>query len=117
MNYSKENQDSLTTTLGLRGSWAFSADFGVIVPQVRAEWEHEFKRDAFVTSTSYREDADNFVFDVKSDSPDRNYFNLGGGVVAVLAHGWMPFIDYQGLVGDRDWSRHRVTVGIRKEFR
>ena len=38
----EQDVESLTWVLGGQGSYAFSTGFGVLVPQVRFEWEHEF---------------------------------------------------------------------------
>ncbi len=42
--------ESLVTALGAQVSMAFSLPFGVVVPQVRAEWRHEFLNDNPTTS-------------------------------------------------------------------
>jgi outer membrane autotransporter protein len=116
MRFQDETRKSLTTALGANASYALSFDFGVVVPQLRAEWEHEYERDAEVLSSSYPLDLDDNQFRNRSDSPDRDFVNLGAGVAAVLPGGWMPYVDYQTLLFYRDWERHQLTAGIRKEF-
>jgi hypothetical protein len=53
---------------------------------------------------------------VSGDDPDRDYLNASAGLVLVLAEGWMPFVDYEVLVGHSFLDRHRVALGVRKEF-
>lgn len=116
MRIDPDSRTSVTSVLGVRVSYAISTGFGVVVPQARAEYEHEFDNDAQVTGTSFVLDTSNTVLTVTGDSPDRNYFNLGAGVAMVLPNGWLPFVDYEALVGYEDFDRHRVTFGLRKEL-
>lgn len=112
----KSRNTSLASIVGVRASYAISQPWGVILPQARAEFEHEFDDDARSTTTSLLLDPARNAFRVTNDRPDRNSFNLGAGLLFVLPNGWMPYVDYEGLVGYRDSSRHRVTAGIRVEF-
>jgi outer membrane autotransporter protein len=116
MRVDGENQDSLTTVAGVRAGYALSAGFGVVVPQVRFEWEHEYLRDARGYDSSFVEDIARQVFTIRSGRPDRDTFNGGAGVLIVLPNGWIPFADYEGLIGHKYQSRHRVLVGVRKEL-
>jgi outer membrane autotransporter protein len=116
MRYGSDSRTSLTTALGASATYAISTDFGVVVPQIRMEWEHEFERSAETLESRYPLDLDGNVFRTRGDSPDRDYVNIGGGVVAVLPGGWMPYVDYQALLFYDDWTRHQLTGGIRKEF-
>ena len=116
MSVDEQVRDSLVTIIGLRGSYAVSLPFGGLLPQARFEYEHEYLRDAQTARTSFPLDANGTTFAVRGENPDRNYFNLGGSLLLVLPHGWLPFVDYQGLVGYDDLRRHTVTFGVRKEL-
>jgi outer membrane autotransporter protein len=116
LSVSKQKATSLVSILGVRGSYAISTSWGVILPQVRLEYEHEFEDDARATLTRFTLDTRNTTFAVINDSPDRNYFNGGLGLLLVLPGGVMPYVDYEGLVGYSGFDRHRVTAGLRLEF-
>lgn len=116
MKVDGQTRDSLVTVVGARASYALSLPFGVLIPQVRAEWEHEYARDAQVAHTRFELDAAGSEFRVRGESPDRDYANLGGSLLWVLPNGWLPFVDYQTLAGYEDLERHSVTIGLRKEF-
>ena len=116
MRIDPDSRTSLTAVAGVRASYAISTGFGVVVPQARVEYEHEFDNDAEVTRTSFLLDTSNTVLAVTGDGPDRNYFNLGAGVAVVLPNGWLPFVDYEALVGYEDLDRHRLSFGLRKEL-
>lgn len=96
---------------GLRVSYSIGTRWGVLVPQGRLEWEHEFDKDALTTNTTFLLDSNGNPFTLTGDDPDRNYFNLGLSLVAILPNGLMPFIDYEGLLGYDDLDRHRITAG------
>jgi uncharacterized protein YhjY with autotransporter beta-barrel domain len=116
LNVSKQKANSLTGILGLDMSYAIGASWGVIVPQARIEYEHEFDDDPRTTLTSLVLDSANTPFAITNDAPDRDYFNAGIGLVFVLPGGVMPFIDYEALIGYSNLKRHRVAAGIRLEL-
>jgi hypothetical protein len=51
-----------------------------------------------------------------TDQPDRNHFNLGAGVVAVLPDGISPFLNYEVEVANYLEETHTVTGGVRLGF-
>jgi outer membrane autotransporter protein len=113
LSYEDQVEDSLTTTVGVQGSVAISTGFGVVVPQVSAEYVHEFLND--------RRTIDAFALDgtpvsFVTDPPDRDYFNIGGGVVFVLPDGIAPFLNYSAQVANRFEELHTVTAGVRLEL-
>jgi uncharacterized protein YhjY with autotransporter beta-barrel domain len=113
LHYEDQVEDSLTTTVGFQGSVAISTSFGVVVPQVNAEYVHEFLNDRrTVHATATDGSAVSFV----TDPPDRNYFNVGGGVVFVLPDGISPFLNYSAEVANRFEEVHTVTAGVRLEM-
>lgn len=114
--YNSQNEHSLTSALGVQASMALSTGFGVFIPQLTAEYAHEFLDNQRHIGFRLANDPAATHFRFENDRPDRNYFNLGGGVVLQLARGIAPFINYRALVGYRDQSSHRVTAGVRLEF-
>lgn len=114
--YESQRENSLTSTLGVYGSVAISTGFGVLVPQTTLEYVHEFQDPQRRIQFRFAEDLNRTPFRFENDPPDRNYFNLGVGIVAVLPHGFSPFANYRALVGYKDQSSHIVTAGLRVEF-
>jgi len=114
LRYDNQVDDSLTSTVGFQGSVALSTSFGVVVPTVSAEYVHEFLNDRrTIHATAVTNGAPiNFV----TDPPDRNYFNVGGGVVFVLPDGISPFLSYSAEVANRFEEVHTVTAGVRLEM-
>lgn len=114
-------RSSLTTTIGIRASRAISFDWGVLVPAVRAEYEHEFEDDppsvssAFINDTQPTPGVD-LSFSPRRDKPDQDWFNLALGTQFILPGGLMPFFEAQARLGQRDMDRYQVVLGVRSEF-
>ena len=111
-----DSRESLTAVFGIRSSYAIGTDWGVLVPQVSVDYEHEFEEDAQTVATSYLLDANRTTYRIEGDGPDRDYFNAGAGLVAIFAGGWIGFVNYEGLFGYEDRERHQITAGLRREL-
>ncbi len=116
LNIGASRGTSVVSIVGVRASRAISASWGVVVPQARFEYEHEFDDDPRPTATRLQADRGNTTFLVTNDAPDRDAFNAGVGLLFVLPNGWMPYVDYEALIGYRDFDRYRLTAGLRVEF-
>ncbi len=106
--------NSITSVAGLRGSYAIGLSWGVLVPQARGEYIHEFDG-ANQTSSVFSNDPARAPLLI-SDPVTRDYGRIGFGVTAVLPRGFLPFFDYEALVGDEHTSQHIFTAGLRIEF-
>jgi len=111
-----QDVESLTTALGGRASYAISTGVGVLLPQVRIEWEHEFKNDSRLLTAQFVNDPLLQPIPFTTDSPDRNYANLGVSLSATFRHGIAAFIDYQTVLGLANVSWNVFTLGVRGEF-
>jgi outer membrane autotransporter protein len=115
LHYQEQAEDSLTSTVGFQGSMAISTSFGVVVPQVNAEYVHEFLNDRR-TIHAFTTDGTNTPVNFVTDPPDRDYFNVGAGVVFVLPEGISPFINFSAEVANRFEETQTVTAGVRLEL-
>lgn len=113
--------ESFTLSLGGQVSYAWSQSWGILVPQARFEWVHEFEDDPvaitgrFIKATTDDEFGPvDFAF--SADKPDENYFIVGAGLSAVLPQGRSLFIHYQTVLGFEDLDHHSVNAGLRWEF-
>jgi uncharacterized protein with beta-barrel porin domain len=107
---------SMTFSAGVHGSAAFSTSFGVLVPQVSFDYIHEAQNGQETLTGHLVQDLTLTQLAFQTDNPDRDYYGVGVGLVAVLPNGLSPFVSYRGIFGDSLRSVHGVTVGIRKEF-
>ncbi|MGH0033432.1 MAG: autotransporter outer membrane beta-barrel domain-containing protein [Myxococcota bacterium] len=117
LRYDSQNIDSVTTTLGSEVAYAFSLPFGVLVPQLRGEWIHEYEDDDRRIGSIFTGDTSTQgKFKIVTDSPDRDYFTLGAETAMTFARGVGAFAAYEVLLGYEDVESHRLTFGGRLEF-
>lgn len=112
----EQDIDSLTWALGGQASYALSTGFGVLVPQVRFEWEHEFLDSQRRITARFVSDPANTRILLDTDNPDRDYFNFGAGLSAVFQRGVSAFVYYETVLALRDVTAHQVAVGVRLAF-
>jgi outer membrane lipase/esterase len=111
-----QDVESLTTVLGGRASYAISTGLGVLLPQVRIEWEHEFKDDSRLITARFVNDPLRQPIRFSTDSPDRDYVNIGVALSATFRGGIAAFVDYETVLALANVTRHDITLGIRGEF-
>ncbi len=116
LRYGSQTVKSLTTALGGQVSYALSLPWGVIQPQGRLEWVHQFEDDSRTITSSFVGDPNVNRFSVPTDSPDRDYFALGFGVSSVFQGGTQAFLNYETVLGFKDVANHIITAGIRLEL-
>ncbi len=107
---------SFETALGADVSYAHSTNFGVVIPQLRLEWAHEFDNDSRQITAQYVNDPRNNRFFVRTDSPDRNYYVLGGGLSALMVGGLTTFAEVETILGKEDYNKYTFRVGGRLEL-
>jgi outer membrane autotransporter protein len=117
LRYDSQDIDSVTTTLGSEFAYAWSLPVGVLVPQLRAEWIHEYEDDDRRVGTVFRGDTSTQgKFNLVTDNPDRDYFILGAETAMTFARGFGAFAAYEVLLGYDDVESHKLTFGGRLEF-
>ncbi len=108
--------ESLTTALALRVSKTYSMRWGVLVPAAHAEWEHEFKDNSRAINARFADAPGAGTFTITTDDPDRDYFNVGANVSAVMERGRAVFISYEALLGQSHVTNSTIELGYRMEF-
>ncbi len=118
LNLTVDGQDweSLTTVIGGRVGYTTSQSWGVLMPQANFGWVHEFMNDSEEITAFYTHDPRRNPLVALTDDPDRNYFELGAGISAVMRGGLQAFFNYQTLLGHQYITDHSFTVGVRGEF-
>jgi outer membrane lipase/esterase len=113
-----DEQDFTSFTLAVGGQVikAISMPWGVLLPQLNAEYVHEFENDNDAIAGRFLGDLSGTTFFLPTDEPDRNYVNLSIGASAVFAGGRSAFIQYQTLLGYEDLESHAIGVGLRIEL-
>ena len=111
-----QHVDSLLSVLGGQASYAISTGVGVLLPQVRAEWRHEWKNDARTITSRFVNDPNLTPLALVTDGPDRDFFTLGTSLSATFRGGVAAFVSYETVLGLAQVSAHNVVGGIRLEF-
>jgi outer membrane lipase/esterase len=121
LTYGDDIGESLLAKAGGHLSYAIKVPFGVILPEARAHYVHEFKNDQRALSVHFSADPDanamsgpvsNFV--VFTDPPNRSYYDYAAGVSAQFAFGISAFVDYDAVTSS-DQRVHEVAFGVRFE--
>lgn len=115
LNLDIDGQDveTLTTVLGFQVSFTISTRWAVLTPQTRLEWEHEYENDERNIDARFVNDPSGTTFSVRTDSPDRNFFNTGVGIAATFTGGRSAFIYYETILGLDDVTSHNIEFGVR----
>lgn len=118
LKYDNQSINSLQTVFGVQGSAAFSTGLGVLVPQLNADYIHEFANSQRFITVQFAEDfrATPTKFTFQNDAPVRDYFNLGTGLLMVLPNGWQPFMSFRAMVGNQQFNNYAGTFGLRIEL-
>lgn len=112
----EQSPQSLLARAGAELRFTVSLPYGPVFPYVLAEYVHEFKNDNDPISGGFVDDPNQFRFLMPTDAPDRDFANIGAGIIAPLGDTTSLYLRYQGLVGYRDLSLHGVEFGARFGF-
>lgn len=118
LRYADQWVNSLQSVVGVQGQAAISTGFGVLVPQVNADYIHEFANSQRFIGVQFVQDrrANPLQFTFQNDSPVRDYFNLSTGLMAILPNGLLPWVNFRAMVGNKQFDDFAGTFGVRVEL-
>lgn len=121
--YPAQNFESSTITLGLRGSYVFGYDWGVLVPSVDFSVVDENENDKRFTATSLAiiPPEDQFSptdvqFIIETDDPDRKFSYLSFSLVASANSGEQYFLNLSQLAGHQFLDEIAISIGMLTSF-
>jgi outer membrane autotransporter protein len=116
--YNDQWVNSLQSVVGLYASAAYSTTVAVFVPQITADYIHEFANSQRLVEAQFVQDlrANPTRFNFQNETPVRNFFNLGVGLVAVLPNGLQPYANFRAMVGNEQFNNYAGILGLRLEF-
>ncbi len=112
----EQDARSLLSEAGLELAYAASRSWGVLRPNLRLSYLHEFEDDARLIRALFAEDVTATEFAVPTEEPDRDYFNLTAGVTATLARGRTVYLIYDTDLDRDDLDIYTFTFGARFEL-
>lgn len=108
--------ESLASVLGGKLTYTHSASWGVLMPHLQLEWEHEFRDDPQALEARFLHDPTATPMVLSGDPLDTDYFRLGLGMSMVLTKGRSGFFYYERLMGRDRTSQYNLALGLRMEF-
>jgi outer membrane autotransporter protein len=115
--YQEQSYSSGTANVGLRLTYAWKTNIGVIVPQIRGEFIREGMQDTNAFTVRFANDPfDNTpMILVQTEEPDRSYWRVAGGFSAQFRYGISGFVEYQRLESLEFFDYADVAMGLRFE--
>ncbi|MAL02796.1 MAG: hypothetical protein CL625_00755, partial [Arenimonas sp.] len=108
--------ESLASVLGGKLTYTHSTDWGVLMPHLQLEWEHEFRDDPQALEARFLNDPTGTAMLLRGDELDTDYFRIGLGLSMVLTKGRSGFFYYERLMGKDRTSQYNLALGFRMEF-
>lgn len=115
LDYRGQHVDTTTTSLGLRLDWRYSVRWGMLSPQLRLEYQHDFQ-DASDTMMSYADMAGGPLYHARLRDLDRNRFVFGLGAMLQTERDWALRLEYRGLFGSDNDSDRGVLLNLEKKY-
>ena len=123
---------STTSDLSINLTKAMSTNWGVLIPQLRLSWIHEFESGDRALQGRFLADTSTFdfqesglqisrlggstLFNVPLEQLDSNYGNLLLGINALLPNQFSVTASLNRTIGFRDFNHTYLSVSARKDF-
>jgi outer membrane lipase/esterase len=113
-----QTRASLRSLAGFQATRAINLSTGVLVPQLNADWVHEYRDDQRILSAHFAEDLrpQPVEFHFLNNPPDRDWFVVRVAAVAVFPHGLSAFAAFERTAGNFLIERHQASLGVRLEL-
>ncbi|SDA92623.1 putative Ig domain-containing protein [Mesorhizobium qingshengii] len=115
LHYGEQDISTTTGNLGLTLAYKFAADFGVVSPQVRLEYQHDFQGDSAITM-NYADMFGGPIYHTSIDGLGKDRFMLGLGVNVQTAQDFNMRLEYRGLFGSDGDTDNGFLVNLGKTF-
>jgi uncharacterized protein YhjY with autotransporter beta-barrel domain len=118
LRFDQQTEKSLQSSLGIYANRVYGLPAGVLSVQLNADWLHEFADDQRVLTASFAEDLrpDPVQLRFLNQAPDRDWFNVRVGAVAVFPRGLNAFLALESTFGHDYLDRYGASIGLRQEF-
>lgn len=113
----KQRVYSAQTIVGADLSYVINTRYAVLIPRFNFAWHHDFLNEypRIVDSYTLGQQSTTTVT-VFSDTPDADFYKIGGGVSATLPYGISSFVNYSTLLSTRYITSHNINFGLRWSF-
>ena len=101
--------------VGVRGMLPFTFDKTSGSVQASVGYVHDFEDDAPIISAAFT-GAPGSTSSIPTDDTDENYFEVGVGLLANITDKLDFTINYQGILGADDFTRHGINASLHFQF-
>jgi large repetitive protein len=115
LRYGDQDVDTSTGNAGVRMEFRNTAVWGTWTPQLRVEYQHDFKGSG-VATMQYADLVGVPFYRTTLDGFDRNRWMFGAGLMFDFRRNWGLRVDYRGLVGSGDDRDHGVQISVDKQL-
>jgi len=113
------DERSRTNVLGVIGglfSYTVSQDWGVLTPNARLDFSHNFRDNPQVVVSRFISDPTHTSIIVSDPRLDHNFYTLGFGLNALWPQGRSGYLSYEYVTGLTGGHLNRFEAGFRIEF-
>ena len=115
LHYGEQDIDTTTGNLGLTLGYKYPVSFGVISPQLRLEYQHDFQGDSAITM-NYADMFGGPFYHTSIDGLAKDRFMLGLGMNIQTTQDFALRLEYRGLFGSDGGTDNGFLVNIGKKF-
>jgi uncharacterized protein with beta-barrel porin domain len=112
LRFDDDHQTFLLSALGAGASTVFSTGAVALVPSIDISWLHEFENDQRTVKVNFVDDTRPKTFTYNTEKPDRNFGMLRASLAAVLPNGLRPFVQFQTVFENTNYSGYLATIGL-----
>jgi uncharacterized protein with beta-barrel porin domain len=111
-----DSSDSLRSTLGARFAYDYRTAVGVLTPELRLGWQHEFNNGIRNVAASFLDPGFSGTFFTPTGAPVRDLALVGAGVTSKIGASTFISVNYDFAGGPDDTTSHAITGKLRYAF-
>jgi large repetitive protein len=115
LSYNQMEVDTDTANAGVRIDYRHDTGWGTFSPQLRLEYQRDFKATG-EQALRYADLPAGPFYRVEAVGFDRSRLMIGLGALFDFDSGWSFKIDYRGLIGSGEDSDHGVQLNVEKKY-
>ena len=113
----ERRDESFVSSLGAKIAYHhFNPEGGVIIPEFRLSWEHDFNADPVNQGVHLLSHGADDVYYINGRPEDSDFGLIGTGITSIGKSGRSMFLHYDYMIGKDDFDAHFVNLGFRILF-
>jgi len=111
-----DKADSFRSSLGARFRYDWQTDFGIVTPELRASWQHEFLDKERDIRASFVDQSLPGTFATTAAGSGTDFGIVGAGLTANIATRMQMMLGYDFKFGGHDFQAHQLSGRLRYVF-